>query len=113
MACRVFDAPSSSLRWASNAEASSTDAGASLLATETPSFFGSLAIFRASFRAPICDQLVSQAFVRRQVGEHASGSLYCCSTLNGCLIGFRGVCHGLRIAAGSYIPAQAVRSTRG
>jgi hypothetical protein len=36
-----------------------------LLATETPSFFGGLAIFRKGFRPPTCDQLIGQAFARR------------------------------------------------
>ncbi|HEX5592898.1 MAG TPA: hypothetical protein VFX35_06075 [Solirubrobacterales bacterium] len=83
------------MRWASNAEASRTDAAASLLATETPSFLCGFAIFSAGFRASIRDQLVSQAFARRQVSEHASGPLYCRSTLNGGFIGFGGMRHAL------------------
>jgi hypothetical protein len=109
MACRATDPPFSSLRWASNAEASRTDAAVSLLATETLSFLGGLAIFSAGFRTWICDQLIGQAFSRRQVSEHASGPLYRRSTLNGGFIGFGGVCHGLRInPSGQALDIRAV-----
>jgi hypothetical protein len=113
MACRTTDAPFSSLRWASSAEASRTDAAAAaLLATGTPSFFGGLAIFCAAFRASIRDQLVGQAFARRQMSEHASGPLYRCSPLNSGFVGFGGVRHGFRIAAsvGGSAPRPALHA---
>jgi hypothetical protein len=64
--------PSSSFRTASNAEASRTDAGASTLATETPSFFGSLSRLGLCFGAPVGDQLVGEVPARGQVGEHSA-----------------------------------------
>jgi hypothetical protein len=76
------------------AEASSTDAGASALATETPGFFGCLLRLGFRFGAPVGDQLVGKTPARSQMGEHASHPLSGFPTsLNFRARGFRHVCH--------------------
>jgi hypothetical protein len=77
-----------------SAEASSTDAGAEGLVLAT----GTLGPFRASFRAAICNQLVSEAASRRQVGDAALRSLDSGEALLDVGVGdFRCVGHGISL----------------
>jgi hypothetical protein len=95
IASRTADAPSSSFRWASSADASRTAAGASASTSATAATLGLVGLLLgAHFCAPVCDQLVGQADARRQVREHAARPLYCGDApLSGGFLSFRRLGH--------------------
>jgi hypothetical protein len=65
-----------------------------------PTPLGLLQFLCVDLGAAICDQLIGQAFTWRQVGEHATGSLYCHPAFGSRLLGFAGVSHGPKGTAG-------------
>jgi hypothetical protein len=59
----------------------------------SPGFFGCLAVFGLRFHAPVSDQLVGEAFARRQVRKDAAGSLYRYSAFDRQFVSSGRICH--------------------